>query len=49
MKAADLGKMQSCAQQVPGGAIFVPGRLGAALLWEADGIFHTDVHQTIFF
>lgn len=30
MKAADLGKMQFCAQQAPGGAILVPGRLGAA-------------------
>lgn len=48
MKAADLGKMQFCAQQAPGGAILVPERLGAALLWEADGVFHIDVHQTIF-
>lgn len=26
LKAADLGKMQFCAQEVPGRAILVPGR-----------------------
>lgn len=30
LKAADLAKMQFCAQQTPGRAIIVPGRLGAA-------------------
>lgn len=32
LKAADLEKMRFCAQQAPGGAILVPGRLGAAFI-----------------
>lgn len=39
LKAADLGKMQFCAQQAPGKASLVPERLGAAFYGKKPASF----------